>query len=629
QCELMQSPLVLENGSKLPEFVQLSKEGVDVSPRALQGGLQADYTPKDGIIEVTFRATRPDVAAKVVNGVIDAYIAYQDKSGAADTNDLLELLYAQKEKRSDDLAEAQKALADFERAHPGIGLQDDKGNIEMQTLARFSETLSAAEVQTLNAQSLVDAIKSLNGNSRQMSRLIELERASGDLEMDGEGTMLRTRLSDLQQSLNSERSSGMGERNTAVVELQQQIEDLNQRIERHDLEMQAGFPEMAAQRRDFLAQKEKSLRTAFVATQRKAIEQNTLSAALIQINSNLNRCQKLCDIIDDRIKTLQVNQDVEGFRVGVLERAEAAGAPAFPQPAKSLAGAMLMGLMLGVSFVLTRNWVDQRFRSSAEISLTLSVPVLGVVPRLSRRSFIESAQAVHIERGSMFAEAHRGIRTAIFFGTAGGGGKKILVTSPESGDGKTVTATSQAIAMAQAGQRTLLIDADLRHPAQRHIFEVPNECGLTGLLTRGERIENAIYPLDIPNLHVLPAGPVPMDPSELINSMAFESLLEELSKRYDYIIVDSPPVLSVTDARILAAYCDMTILVLRWNRSTKKAGQEARDALLSVGARIFGGVINDVPSTVLRSKYYRSYVSSESTGSSLQAAATKELAGNI
>jgi capsular exopolysaccharide synthesis family protein len=252
-----------------------------------------------------------------------------------------------------------------------------------------------------------------------------------------------------------------------------------------------------------------------------------------------------------------------------------------------------------------RNWVDKRIRSSEEIHSALRVPVLGVVPRMSgRRSFAEAGQSVHLDPRSTFAEAFRAIRTGVFFGTQGGKGKKLVITSPESGDGKTMTVSNLAIAIAQAGQRTLIIDADLRNPAQHKIFGIDNDLGLVNLLSGSASLKEAVVSTEVANLHVLPSGPVPLNPSELLSSQSFLALLEELATRYDYVIIDSPPVLSVTDAGILGAVGDMTVLVLRWNRSTAKAGQDARDVLLSVGARIFGGIVNDVPRNYGRPAYY-------------------------
>jgi polysaccharide biosynthesis transport protein len=169
------------------------------------------------------------------------------------------------------------------------------------------------------------------------------------------------------------------------------------------------------------------------------------------------------------------------------------------------------------------------------------------------------------------------------------------LTSPEPGDGKTTSASNLAIAIAQTGRSVLLLDADFRKPTQHKNLDVADALGLSGLLAGKASLEQAIQHTGVAGLDILPCGPIPANPSEILNSRQFGELLDELSGRYDHVVLDSPPCNLVADARILGAVCDVTILVLRADKSTRSAGAAARDALGSVGARVLGTIVNDAP----------------------------------
>jgi capsular exopolysaccharide synthesis family protein len=185
-----------------------------------------------------------------------------------------------------------------------------------------------------------------------------------------------------------------------------------------------------------------------------------------------------------------------------------------------------------------------------------------------------------------------------------GKAKTVLVTSPGAGDGKTTLVSNLGISMAQAGQRVILLDADFRKPMQQDIFEMAKEPGLSNVLAGATTLDKAIRPSSIAGLDILPCGRDVPNPSEMLNSEMFVELISELSSKYDRVVIDSPPVMPVTDACILGAICDVTLLVLRAEKSTRKTAQQARDGLLSVGAHILGAIVNDVPRRKGRYGYY-------------------------
>ncbi len=267
---------------------------------------------------------------------------------------------------------------------------------------------------------------------------------------------------------------------------------------------------------------------------------------------------------------------------------------------------LAVGLVLGVGLALIRDQMDHRLRSAEEVSQVLGLSVLGVVPHLSeRKDYSETGRIVDIEPLSQLAEAYRTIRTAVYFGGANGEMKTLLITSPAPSDGKTTLCSNLAITMAHAGQKILVLDADFRRPSQHKIFQIDHEdIGLSTVLTGQHELNQAIRPSGIDGLDVLPCGAIPPNPSEMLNGRAFEDFLDELSERYDRILLDAPPVMPVADARILGAICDAALLVLRAEKSSRKPSQQAVEALLRTGTHILGAVVNDAPTQRGRYGYH-------------------------
>ncbi len=234
----------------------------------------------------------------------------------------------------------------------------------------------------------------------------------------------------------------------------------------------------------------------------------------------------------------------------------------------------------------------KRIRSQAEITGLLGAPVLGAIPSISRRA-VARGQKLRFAHGSRESEACRAIRTALLCGMRPAEVSTILVTSPGPAEGKTLLVSN--LAMAQAGQRTLILDADLRTPLKHRAFALKGHGkGLVDVLMGTASLQEAIRPTEIEGLSVLECGQSTLHPSELLNTRAFGCVLEQLKREYDRILVDSPPVGVVTDAQILATLCDSTLLVLRAEESSRVLIQQARDALSAVGVRVAGVVVNDV-----------------------------------
>lgn len=210
----------------------------------------------------------------------------------------------------------------------------------------------------------------------------------------------------------------------------------------------------------------------------------------------------------------------------------------------------------------------------------------------------------YINPKSPITEQYRLIRTNIQFSSGDREIKTIVVTSAEPDEGKSTTASNLAIVFAQQGKRVLLIDTDLRKPTLHYAFKLNNIQGITTVLTKQTSIEDTISTTDVPNLDVLTSGPIPPDPSLLLNSKSLDKLIEEMQNKYEHIIFDTPPTLAVADSQILANKCDGTILVVKSGKTTKQKALKTKEILIGTKANLLGAILNESDTKSNRQYYY-------------------------
>jgi len=227
-------------------------------------------------------------------------------------------------------------------------------------------------------------------------------------------------------------------------------------------------------------------------------------------------------------------------------------------------------------------------------------------PKIKQRNVI-----VHNNPKSPVSEAYRSLRTNIQFSSVDSDLKTIMVTSASPGEGKSTTTSNLATTYAQAENRVLLIDADLRKPTAHHTFHCSNRFGLTNVLTKQSSVNEAIVETFVPNLYLMPSGIIPPNPAELLSSNRMKTLLEELKTQFDIIIVDTPPVLAVTDSQILATISDGVVLVVDSGKVKIAQAQKAKEKLEHVNAKILGVVINNVKRGQQDDYYYYYYGTAE------------------
>ncbi len=375
-----------------------------------------------------------------------------------------------------------------------------------------------------------------------------------------------------------------------------------------------------------LVQTEQSLLSMMEKEKTKAIELSKLGVEYRPYERTAEENAKVYELIAKRQKEIDLTGLLRSNNVRILERAVAPGGPVSPRPMQNLLLALACGLGLGIGLAFAIEILDNTLKTQIDVETFLGVPVLGLIPIIGQGKLDPKGRdkdgkteqnvrdrdlGIFREPRSMAAECCRSIRTNILFMSPDHPIRTMVITSPSPQEGKTTTAVNLAVAMAEAGGRVLLIDTDMRRPRLHRSFNVPNQVGVSTLILGNSRIEDAIKHTEIPNLDVLPCGPIPPNPSELLHTKRFAQVLEDCKTRYEHIILDSPPTSAVTDPAVLGNLADGVILIIKGASTTRDAAAHARRQLMSAKCRVLGVIVNEIdfsnPGYGYHYYYYRKY----------------------
>lgn len=569
---------------------------------------------------VTVRVSDADPmrARRILSTLIDRYLEGNVDQAVQSTAAAAEWLSNQSDKLKSELEKSELALHDYKIDKQILSVSlDDQSNMLRGQMQQLSEAMTGvgARIEQLKARVReLDKIDSNDPTELPATALLESNVLSN----------LRQSYIQAKSELSSLLGSGKGENHP----------DSEAAMARTEMTRQALMNEVrniqGAVRNDLAAaiREEQGVASLLASAKHRALDLNMLEIEYRRLERSKSNTEKLYGLVLERTKETELTGLMRFNNIRVTERPITGKRPIKPRVPFNIALGLMIGLLLGGGTAVARGYLDQTVRSPEELEAELALPLLGIIPAFSDRaktrgyysrqhhsgqqdSIVPDEMSMeliaHALPSSHAAESVRVIRTSLTFASPDKPYKRILVTSSSPSEGKTTVAVSIAIAFAQAGQKVLILDADLRRPRIHRVFRCSNAQGLSTSLQDSESLQSSIVATQVPNLSVLPGGPHVPNPAELLESERFRQLLQELTSRFDKIIVDSPPIMAVTDAAILSSHVDATVLVVRVGQSKVGPMRQAARKLKETSTPIAGIVLNALESPRWGANYYSYY----------------------
>ena len=583
---------------------------------AFLGSLGVKRVPNSRLLDVSFESTDPQLAARLVNAHIENYIQSNFRSKYDATTRASTWLADQLSELKVKVEKSENDRLAYERENQ-IWQLDDKENITTQRLADLNKELTDAQADRMKKEALYDFAKSgdLDGVPQMQSDTVlqDLLKKRADAQ---------TQYTD---ALNQ-----YGPNFPKVQRLRAEANEVDQLIEKEKKNVvdQLGNDYKAASQRESLLTQ---------ALERQKSEANQMSERLVKYNilkRDAEANKALYDGLLTKLKEADISVGLKASNIRIVDPAMIPSTPARPAKTRNIALSILVGLVGGIGLALVREYLDNTVKTPDDIETLARLPSLAVVPSFAETNghrkgtrFLTASSNGHEKRMELVAqhlpksqvsEAFRALRTALLLSQAGHPPQVILVTSSLPREGKTTAAANLAVTLAQLGDRTLLLDADLRKPGVGRVLNLAEGeyAGLSSYLAGVSSLELVTIPHPaIPNLAAIPTGPLPPNPADLLSSHRLADAIAELRTKYKFIVIDSPPIMAATDAVILSVQADGVLLVVRSGETPKEAFTRARDLLVSVKSRLLGVVLNAVDSHAPDYYYsYRYYPYSEGYG---------------
>ena len=559
------------------------------------------------IFVISFMSENPIFSRLVANTLVKAYMEELLELKMASSGITIKWMSQKAEEERKKLREAEAKLQKYMRDNDIVTIED-RITIVPQKLTEFSSQLSRAEARRKELHSIYSQIqKASNDSSISLESIpvIVNDKAIQDIRDD---------IKKVQQRI-TELSEKYGPKHPVMISVLSEQARLADKKKEEIIRVSNSIKneyELAQANEDNLRNLLEKTKAEALASNEKLIQYQALKR---EVESN----RVLYEALFSRLQEQNVTEESQNVNVWIVEPSETPESPAKPKIMLNILLGLMLGLCGGVGLAFFIEYLDNTINTPEEAEERLGLPMLGVIDICQFDKSADVGQeliSLYDKKYSAQAESFKALRTSLLLSSSDKPPKSIVVTSMMPGEGKTLIAANLAVTIAQAGQRVLLIDADMRKPQQHKIFKLNNTQGglSTYLAGAGDRGELS-GPLA--SINILPAGPLPPDPSELLSSMRFKELLRVLQHKYDIIIIDSPPIISVTDGLIISRAVDGVVVVTRASITTYNMIEKGLKSLTDVKANILGMVINGFNPKKYRyyygtdySKYYGNYYGS-------------------
>ncbi len=571
-----------------------------------RGRLNVQLIRTSRLVDVRFESADPKIASDVPNELASLYIESNFRKKYESTLQAQQWMSGQLGELKGKMEKAHESLVAYERENQIYALSEGQ-NVTLQKLGQLNQELTIAESERIAKESQFQLIKS--------RRLDDLPQVSSSLYIQE----LQTRYQKLSDEL-AELRATFGPKYPKVQRLETQLLEAKAQMEKEKQQV-ANRTESEYQ----VAKKREQMLRQAVEVQKT--EANVMNEKLVQhslLKREYETNQQLYDGLLNRMKEAGVSAGMRSNNIHFVDRARPPLAPVRPNKSLNIALSLVVGVILGGVLALFNEYLDNSVKVPEEVEQLIGLPALGVIPAVASMSSttaysrtLPAAAPAKVQTHelatlsqphSIVSEAYRALRTSILLSTSKHPPQTILITSGQPREGKTTTALNLSITLAQRGDRVVLIDSDLRRPRVHRSFGMSNDVGLSSFLAGVVGIDDLPRAVPhIPNLFVISSGPTPPNPAELLSSEPMVGMFSELRRQFDFIVMDSPPTITVADSMILAAHADGVMLVIHGGVTTRESLRQAHKLLSGVNARMLGVVLNNVDIRSADYQYYYTY----------------------
>jgi polysaccharide biosynthesis transport protein len=577
-----------------PPTTDLSQDGIPLSPagRALRSRLIVEPQAGGRLVNLKVHAYDPGLSAAVANAWAELYIQQSLEFRYTTSNEANTWLTQRVAEQKERVEQAEKALLEY-RARQGIQTFSEGEGIVAEKVIALTSALMDARMDRMEKETLVRQARGL-----PPSRLVSLPPVMASAVVQ----TLRTSLAEL-EAQETRLSQTLGPKHPDMVKVRSDVEAGRQKL---DAEILSVISSLEAGYQAALAH-EQNLNQELEVAKRETLETNRQSLEYSILAREVETSKDLLKTLMSRNKQTDLETELQSSNVRIVERAEVPGRPYLPNKTRNFQMALLLGLALGAGLALLFERLDNTLKTPEDIKEHLGVPFLGMVPDVTAHSserVPRPSPLIVRDPQSAVAESYRVLRTNLIFSVGKTESGVFVVSSAGPGEGKTTTVANLASSLALNGSRVLAVDADLRRPTMHKHFGLAKAPGFSDLIVGKAQASQVIQETRFKGLQVLPCGYVPPNPAELLGGASIKSILEAFRSHYDWVLIDTPPILGMADTPVLCPNVDGVVLVVGAEVSTRQAIHRALEQVASVGGRVIGAVLNRVD--LERNSYYYS-----------------------
>ena len=555
------------------------------SVQTIMAGRTVALIKDSRLATVGFFSPDPQMAAQVANALARAYVDQHAEFRLRATDEASEWLTKQVEQQRKLVEASEAGLQRYRRDHEADALFTDKlgaeqQNIVVQKQAELQGAVTKARTDTIEMESLYRQVRLAQTNREALDTVPKIVNDPYIQKLKGE-------LGELQRQL-AQASKELGERHPDILKLQAAIQTTEGKIETEISNISA------AVRKDYEAAQSREVALTS-ALNRQKLEVQALNGKAVEYTALEREAASNRDALDkllQRSREITITRQLESTAVRIVDQANTPEEPVLPRRMRNYAIGTVGSGMFALALVFGLEIFNTRVRTPEDVKRHLRIPVLGVVPNVKPQS---GQTSVFLGDGApaQFAELIQALRTNLLMAPELVDGRTLLVTSAEPGEGKTVAVANIGVSLARLKQRVLLIDADMRRPRLHQLFDEDEKPGLANVLT-GKTTPRDVRKTKIPGLWLMPTGSFPHNPADLLGSERFEKLIAYLRQHFDWIVIDSPPALAVTDAALISQVASGVLVVLDCGRTSREVASAAVERLEAVRAPLVGAMLNRV-----------------------------------